>query len=163
MIAMLVAPPEPKFAELGEACICVIGSSQWEPLAKYTLESAKKDNIPWVGIAGDDFVKAYKAKFNEEPSYHSAGGYIAGVILQEAIQKAGSTDTAKVKAALDAMDMMTFYGRIKFGTTPKDQGLQVGHEMVYIQWTKDKAGKPVKEVVWPAAGATAPAALCPKR
>jgi branched-chain amino acid transport system substrate-binding protein len=163
MIALLVAPPEPKFAELGEACICVIGSSQWEPLAKYTLESAKKDNIPWVGIAGDDFVKAYKAKFNEEPSYHSAGGYIAGVILQEAIQKAGSTDTAKVKAALDAMDMMTFYGRIKFGTTPKDQGLQVGHEMVYIQWAKDKAGKPVKEVVWPAAGATAPAALCPKR
>ncbi|MGO8761095.1 MAG: amino acid ABC transporter substrate-binding protein, partial [Desulfobaccales bacterium] len=34
MIALLVAPPEPKFAELGEACIGVVGSSQWEPMAK---------------------------------------------------------------------------------------------------------------------------------
>ncbi|MFZ5447225.1 MAG: amino acid ABC transporter substrate-binding protein [Thermodesulfobacteriota bacterium] len=163
MIALLVAPPEPKFAELGEACISVIGSSQWEPLSRYTAESAKKEGVVFFGPTGDDFVKAYKAKFNEEPSYHSAGGYVAGLILQAAIEKAGSTDTAKVKAALDAMDIMTFYGRLKFASDPKDHGLQVGHEMVYIQWQKDKQGKPVKEVVWPAAGATASPFVCPAR
>jgi len=163
MIALLVAPPEPKFAELGDACISVIGSSQWEPLAHFTKESAQKEGIAWFGPSGEEFITAYKAKFKEDPSYHSAGGYVAGMILQEAILKAGSTDTAKVKAALDAMDSMTFYGRLKFATGPKDHGLQVGHEMVYIQWNKDKQGKFVKQVVWPALGATASPFVCPAR
>jgi ABC-type branched-subunit amino acid transport system substrate-binding protein len=161
MIALLVAPPEPKFAELGEACISVIGSSQWEPLAHFTKESAEKAGMKWFGPTGDDFVKAYKAAYKETPSYHSAGGYIAGMTLQMAIQKAGSTDTAKVKKALDEMNVMTYYGHLKFATAAKDHGLQVGHEMVYIQWQKDKAGKPVKQVVWPAAGATASPFICP--
>jgi branched-chain amino acid transport system substrate-binding protein len=85
------------------------------------------------------------------------------LILQKVIQQSGATDTARVKAALDAMDLMTFYGRLKFDTDPKAHGLQVGHEMVYIQWAKDKQGKPVKEVVWPEAGATAPPFVCPTR
>jgi ABC-type branched-subunit amino acid transport system substrate-binding protein len=161
MIALLVAPPEPKFAELGAACISVIGSSQWEPLAHFTKESAKKEGLPFIGPGGDDFVKAYKAKYNEMPSYHSAGGYISGLLLQEAIVKAGDTDIAKVKKALDDMNLMSFYGHVKFATSPKDHGLQLGHEMVYIQWQKDKQGKPIKQVVWPAAGATASAFVCP--
>jgi branched-chain amino acid transport system substrate-binding protein len=163
MIALLVAPPEPKFAELGEACISVVGSSQWEPMAKYSPEAAKKEGVEWFGITVADFTNKYKEKYKEEPSYHSAGGYAAGVILQKAIAQAGSTDTAKVKAAMDAMDILTFYGRIKFDTTPKAHGLQLGHDMVYIQWHKDKQGKPVKEVVWPEAAATASAFVCPAR
>ncbi|MDP3181734.1 MAG: amino acid ABC transporter substrate-binding protein [Desulfobaccales bacterium] len=163
MIALLVAPPEPKFAELGEACISVIGSSQWEPLANYTPELAKAAGLEWYGLSVADFTSAYKKKFNEEPSYHSAGGYVAGLILQKAMEKAGSADTAKVKAAIDAMDLMTFYGRLKFDTSPKAHGLQVGHDMVYIQWQKDAQGKPVKQVVWPEAGKTASAFVCPVR
>ena len=42
MIALLVAPPEPKFAELGEACISVVGSSQWEPQATYSAGGGQK-------------------------------------------------------------------------------------------------------------------------
>jgi ABC-type branched-subunit amino acid transport system substrate-binding protein len=164
MIALLVAPPEPKFAELGEACISVIGASQWEPLAKYSPEAAKKENVDWYGITVPEFIKDYKAKYNNEtPSYHSAGGYAAGLILQKAIESAGSTDTEKVKAALDKEDMYTFYGRIKFDTNPKMHGLQVGHEMIYIQWQKGKDGKPVKEAVWPPAAATASPMVCPVR
>jgi ABC-type branched-subunit amino acid transport system substrate-binding protein len=155
MIALLVAPPEPKFAELGPACISVIGSSQWEPKAHFTQAAAKKEGLPWYGPSGDDFVKAYQAKYNEMPSYHSAGGYVAGLLLQEAIIKAGSVDTAKVKKALDDMNLMAFYGHVKFATAAADHGLQVGHGMVYIQWQKDKQGKPEKQVVWPASGATA--------
>ena len=164
MIALLVAPPEPKFAELGEACISVVGSSQWEPQATYSSESAKKAGVEYFGISVDDFIKSYKAKYDgETPSYHSAGGYVAGLILQKAIQQAGSTDTAKVKEVLDKMNLMTFYGVIKFDDTPKAHGLQVGHDMVYIQWQKGKDGKPAKQVVWPEAAATAPAMACPAR
>jgi ABC-type branched-subunit amino acid transport system substrate-binding protein len=161
MIALLVAPPEPKFAELGAACISVVGSSQWEPAVKYSAAAAQKLKMPYFGPTVAAFTKAYKAKYQETPSYHSAGGYVAGLLLQEAITKAGSTDTAKVKAALDAMNLMTFYGDIKFDTSPKAHGLQIGHEMIYIQWQKGKDGKPVKQVVWPAAAATANPMVCP--
>ena len=160
MISLLVAPPEPKFAELGDACICVIGSSQWEPLSKYTPEAAKKEGVEWFGPSIPDFVKSYEAEFKQEPSYHSAGGYAAGLILQKAIEAAGSLDTAKVAAAMDKENMLTFFGNIKFNTTPQLHGLQEGHEMVYIQWQKGKDGKPVKQAVWPVSAATAEAILC---
>ncbi|MFZ5451024.1 MAG: amino acid ABC transporter substrate-binding protein [Thermodesulfobacteriota bacterium] len=164
MIALLVAPPEPKFAELGEACVSVVGSSQWEPAVKYSQEAAKKLNMEYFGISVADFTKSYQAKYDgETPSYHSAGGYVSGLILQKAIQQANSTDTKKVKAVLDQMNLMTFYGVLKFDNTPKAHGLQVGHDMVYIQWQKGKDGKPVKQVVWPESAATASAFVCPVR
>jgi ABC-type branched-subunit amino acid transport system substrate-binding protein len=158
MVALLVAPPEPKFAELGNAAKGVIGASQWQLEAKYSPEAAKKAGIEWFGISVADFDKEYKAKYKEEPSYHSAGGYVAGLILEAAIKKAGSIDTAKVKAALDAMNALTFYGNIKFATGPKDHGLQEGHEMVYTQW-QEKDGKLVNTIVWPVEAQTAPAIL----
>lgn len=162
MVALLVAPPEPKFAELGEACIGVIGSSMWEPFAKYSPEAAKAAGVEWFGPTIPEFVKAYKAKYNnEEPSYHSAGGYAAGLILQKAMEKAGSTETDKVKAAIDAEDMFTFYGHIKFDTTPKAHGLQIGHQMIIIQWQKDQQGKPHKVAVYPEAAATGQAIVYP--
>ncbi len=154
MIALLVAPPEPKFAELGEACIGVIGSSQWEPMAKYSPEAAKAEGVEWFGPTVPEFIKLYEEKYGkEEPSYHSAGGYAAGLILQKAIETAGSTETDKVKEGIDKENMFTFYGRIKFDTG-KLHGLQEGHEMIYIQWQKDKQGKPEKVAVWPPAAAT---------
>jgi branched-chain amino acid transport system substrate-binding protein len=70
------------------------------------------------------------------------------------MEDAGSTDPEAVKAALDAMDILTFFGRITFDTSPENHGLQVGHSMVYIQW-QDVDGTLAKEVVWPPDGATA--------
>ena len=159
MVALLVAPPEPKFAELGDAACGVIGASQWQPQAKYSPEAAKKAGLEWFGIPLADFVKNYQAKYQEEPSYHSAGGYVAGLVLEYAVKKSGSTDTAKVKEVLDEMNLLTFYGHLKFDNTPKTHGLQVGHEMVYTQWQKDQQGKLVNQVVWPEAAQTAKAIL----
>lgn len=145
-VGLLVAPPEPTFAEIGDAAFGIVGPSQWEPLAAFT---------PDFGPSGAEFIDAYKAAYGEEPSYHAAGGYVAGLILQKAIETAGSLDTEAVKAALDEMDMMTFYGHIQFDTTAENHGLQIGHSMVYIQWQKDASGALVKQVVWPAEGKTA--------
>ena len=147
-ISLLVAPPEPTFAEIGDAALGVVGPSQWEPLAAFT---------PDYGPTGADFVAAYKAAYGEDPSYHAAGGYAAGLILQKAIETAGSLDTNAIKAALDGTDMVTFFGHIKFDTSAENHGLQIGHEMVYIQWQKDASGTLVKQVVWPLAGKTADA------
>ena len=151
---LLVAPPEPDFADLGDAAVGVIGPSQWEPLAAFTPESAAEAGLDWYGILGDDFVTAYEAAYDgEEPSYHSAGGYAAGLILEKAIVDADSTDPEAVKQALDNMDLLTFFGNIKFDTSEEAHGLQIGHSMVYIQWQENGDGLG-KQVVWPAEGAT---------
>jgi len=163
MFAFLVAPPEPKFGELGPACLCVIGPSQWEPAVKYSPESAKALGLPWFGPTVEEFDETYKKKYNEDPSYHSAGGYAAAMILQAAIEKAGSIDTDKVKKALDEMNLMSFYGAVKFDTSKENHGLQAAHEMVYIQWFKDPKGTFVKQIVWPEAAASAKPFLCPPR
>lgn len=154
-VGLLVAPPEPKFAELGDAALGIIGPSQWEPQATFSAEGAKAAGLRWFGPASKEFIDAYKAAYNEDPSYHAAGGYAAGLILQDAIERAGSVDSAAVKKALDETDVLTFFGHIQFDTTPKAHGLQIGHAMVYVQWQKDGSGNLIKQAVWPKEGATA--------
>lgn len=154
-VALLVAPPEPMFAELGDAAVGVIGPSQWEPQAAYSPEAAAAAGLRWVGPTVQEFVDGYEAAYNEEPSYHAAGGYAAGLILQDAIERAGTLESAAVQQALDAADIMTFYGHVKFDTAAEAHGLQTGHEMIYIQWQKDDAGNLAKQVIWPAEAATA--------
>ena len=155
MVAILVAPAVPEFAELGDAAVGIVGPSQWESLAKYSPESAKAAGLPWFGPSIDDFVSEYKAAYGYEPGYHAAGGYAAGLVLEKAIMDAGSVDPDAVKAALDKMDVMIFFGHIKFDTGDA-HGLQIGHDMVYLQWQK-KGGKLVREIVWPEAAKTAKA------
>lgn len=146
MITLLVAPDSPQWVELGDAGLGVIVPSQWEPQAAFKAQ---------YGPSGDEFSKAYSARYNTPPSYESAGGYASGLILQRAIEQAGSIDTAKVAQALNNTDITTFYGRTKFSTAPNEHGLQVGHSIFLAQWQKDKSGKVVKQVVWPLAGKSA--------
>ena len=146
MITLLVAPDSPQWVELGEAGLGVMVPSQWEPQSTFKAQ---------YGPSGADFDKAYTAKYSAPPSYESAGGYAAGLILQRAIEKAGGIDTEKVAQALNETDVTTFYGRTKYATAPEEHGLQAGHSMVLAQWQKDKAGKLDKQVVWPPAAKSA--------
>ncbi len=147
MITLLVAPDSEKWVELGDAGLGVSVPSQWEPQVV---------SKPQFGPTVDKFSKDYKAKFNAEASYESAGGYAAGLVLQHAIEQAGSIDSNKVAGILNSMDVTTFYGRTKFSAVAAEHGLQVGHAMVIAQWQKDKkTGKPVKQVVWPASAKSA--------
>jgi branched-chain amino acid transport system substrate-binding protein len=153
-LALLVAPPELDFAELGEAALGVVGPSQWEPQANYTEAAAKEAGLEWYGTTVADFAKLYQDKYGEEPGYHAAGGYAAGLVLENAIKTADSLESDKVKAALEEMDLLTFYGHVKFDTG-ESHGLQVAHDMVYVQWQNDADGNLVKEVVWPIEGKSA--------
>ncbi len=150
-VSLLVAPPEPTFAELGDAAKGIAGPSQWEPQVKFTEEAAMSAGSTWLGPTGEDFVTEYKAAYGEDPSYHSAGGYAAGLLLQYAIQTADSIDPDAIKAALDGADLTTFFGNLKFDTSADSHGLQIGHAMVVVQWDDSL----VKQVVWPESAATA--------
>lgn len=147
LITLLVAPDSPQWVELGDAGIGVSVPSQWEPHVKVN---------PQFGPTVEQFAKDYKAKYNVEPSYESAGGYATGLILQHAIEQAGTLDSDKVAGALNATDATTFYGRTKFATAANEHGLQQGHNMILAQWQKDKSGKPIKQVIWPDASKSAP-------
>lgn len=150
-IALLVAPPDNEFGELGDAAVGVVGPSQWEPQATFSEETAINE---WIGLSSAEFTQAYESAFGEAPTYHAAGGYVAGLILQKGIEDAGSTDAEQVKAALDAMEISTFYGNIKFDTSDENHGLQIGHSMVYIQWQRDEGGELFKALVFPFEGAS---------
>lgn len=144
-ISILVAPADDKFAQLGPAALGVTVPSQWEPQVNYK---------PQFGPTAAEFVKNFEAKFHQKADYHAASGYTAGMILQHAIEKAGSLDPEKVVQALNDTDVTTFFGHIKFATDPSHHGLQVAHEMVLAQW-QQMNGKLERQVVWPAAARSA--------
>jgi branched-chain amino acid transport system substrate-binding protein len=144
-ISILVAPADDKFGQLGAAALGVTVPSQWELQVSYK---------PQFGPTTAEFAKAFEAKFHQKADYHVASGYTAGVILQHAIEKAGSLDEEKVTQALNNTDVTTFFGHIKFATDPAHHGLQVAHEMVLAQWQKGNAG-PTRQVVWPDAARSA--------
>ena len=144
-VTLLVAPDSPNFATLGEAAVGISVPSQWEPQVAFK---------PDFGPTAAEFAKAFTAKYSIEPGYHAAGGYTAGLLLQHAIELAGSIDQEKVAAVLNKMDVTTLFGRTKFSTEAKEHGLQIGHEMVLAQW-QTKGGKLSKEVIWPKSAKTA--------
>jgi branched-chain amino acid transport system substrate-binding protein len=138
-VSILVAPGDDKFGELGPAALGVTVPSQWEIQVSYQ---------PQFGPTTPEFAKAFEDKFHAKADYHAASGYTAGQILQHAIEEANSIEPEKVTAALNATDVTTFFGHIKFATDPGHHGLQMAHEMVLAQWQKVN-GKPGRQVVWP--------------
>jgi branched-chain amino acid transport system substrate-binding protein len=150
-ISLLVAPADSKFSELGDAAIGVATTSQWELSATHTPEEAAALGKEWYGPTGQEFADAYKALSGDSPTYHAAGGYAAGLILQKAIEDADSVDPEAVRAALEAMDIFTFFGGTTFDTSADAHGLQLSHQMVVAQWQKDAAtGELARKVIWPA-------------
>jgi branched-chain amino acid transport system substrate-binding protein len=89
------------------------------------------------------FVDAYKKRWGLEPEgYGTSSSYMAVYQLKNAIEKAGSTDPDKVIAALETIDFMGVYGRMKFD--PKTHQIipsldpKEGAVTGIIQWQKGK-------------------------
>jgi branched-chain amino acid transport system substrate-binding protein len=64
----------------------------------YSTHYSPEDTSPAV----QDFVKKFKAKYNETPDAMAALGYDSAMVLAAAIKTAGTTDGAKVRDALAA-------------------------------------------------------------
>lgn len=61
-----------------------------------------------------DFLKAYKEKYNEEPSSFAALGYDAAYLMKDAIEKAGSTDKEAIIKTLKGIEFDGVTGHLKF-------------------------------------------------
>jgi branched-chain amino acid transport system substrate-binding protein len=123
IFAYSVGPSTPDFiSALGKDADYVYGGSQWTPQVKYT---------PVFYLTGSQYVAAYKAKYPGigDPDYHVAESTAACLALQRAIEKAQSLDPKKVRDALAALDVMTFFGQIKFDS----RGINIYKPMVVEQ------------------------------
>jgi branched-chain amino acid transport system substrate-binding protein len=108
-IGFTAGPSTPEFrANLQEAADYIFGATQWTSALKYTGDG------PWA--TPRDYAAAFQARYpdyNEVP-YQTAESTAALLAYQRAIEHAGSLDHEAVRAALANLDLMTFYGRIKF-------------------------------------------------
>jgi branched-chain amino acid transport system substrate-binding protein len=141
MFAVTVGGDLLKFYEqLGRSAEFVYGAAQWEPeLVK--LRAGGLIPIARQYPGAREFYDAYQKEFpGSDFSYHSAGGYGGCQILMEAIKRAGSLDSEKIRHAILRMDLNTVYGGFKVDPG----GFQIAHKMVTFQWQDGK-----KVIVWP--------------
>jgi branched-chain amino acid transport system substrate-binding protein len=67
------------------------------------------------------FVNAYKKRWNIEPEgYGTSSSYMAPYLLKDAIERAGTLESDAVVKALEGIDMMGVYGRIRFDPKKND-------------------------------------------
>jgi len=117
-------------------------ASQWHKTLTY------KDDFFTDGMTYDaDFTKM----FDYAPPYQAAESSAALLVFKDAFERANSFDQKKVRDALAATDMQTFYGNIKFAPG----GQNVSKPMVLFQVMCDSAGKCENKVVAPLKWASA--------
>jgi branched-chain amino acid transport system substrate-binding protein len=104
-----VGPSSPEFrANLKSDGDYVFGATQWTSALKYTGDD------PWK--TPQAYAQAFRAKYPAYRviPYQVAESSAAVIVYRQAIQDAGTLDPTKVRDAIAALDIMTFYGRIKF-------------------------------------------------
>jgi branched-chain amino acid transport system substrate-binding protein len=123
-----VGPSSPEFrANLKENADYIFGATQWTDALKYNGDD------PWKTPKA--FADAFKTKhpnYTVVP-YQVAESTAALVAYQHAIEKAGSLDPQKVRDTLASLDIMTFYGQIKFD----ERGVNIYKPMAVEQLQPD--------------------------
>jgi branched-chain amino acid transport system substrate-binding protein len=79
-----------------------------------------------------NFVKAYRARFNHEPDSIAALGYDAAKVLGDAMTRANSTDGPKVRDALAKADVAGVTGRLKVNAKRNVDKPAVIQEVTYV-------------------------------
>jgi branched-chain amino acid transport system substrate-binding protein len=127
MFGLTVGGDLPEFYDvLKQNAEYIYGATQWDA------------SLPYPG--NREFVEAYKREFGREPVYHSAAGYAGCQIYLEAVRRAGTLDSDKVREVLLGLELKTAFGDFKVD----QDGFQVAHKMAVTQWQDGK-----KVVVWP--------------
>jgi len=87
-----------------------------------------------------EFVAAYEKEFKRAPAVQSANSYAGCQIFVEAVRRAGTIDSEKLRETLLALKTETVLGAFAVD----QRGFQVGQKAVTIQWQDGK-----QAVVWP--------------
>ena len=110
VLTMIAGPAYREFIDAtGAAAENVSSAAWWHPAVAY-------DGTDIFGTTAD-YVAAFEGAYGSTPDYAEASASAAGVILQLAIEKAGTIEPTAVRDALAGLDATTFYGPVKFGET----------------------------------------------
>jgi len=135
-IGFSVGPSSPEFrANLGKSADYVYGATQWTEALRYNGDD------PWKTPKA--FGDAFRVKYPGYKSipYQVAESAVAVIAYQRAIEKAGTIEPTKVRDAMAAVDIMTFYGKVKFDA----RGVNIYKPMAVEQYQPDGN----KYTVWP--------------
>jgi branched-chain amino acid transport system substrate-binding protein len=122
IVTMVAGPAYKEYIDgLGNLANGITSSSWWHHATNY------KGVGVWPTTEG--FYKEFVAQEKADPDYVHASCAAATVILQDAIERAGSTDKGKVRDALAKTDASTFYGPVKFSAN----GMNAGRDLPIIQ------------------------------
>ncbi|GAC1543040.1 MAG: amino acid ABC transporter substrate-binding protein [Candidatus Velthaea sp.] len=118
-----VGPDTPEFrAKLGSDAQAVLSSAQWSSAVTYA-------GAPGFFTSAREYSAAFAKAFGHAPDYHNAEASAAGLAYQYAIERAGSLDRDAVRGALAKLDVVTFFGLLKFDS----RGVNVFKPMVVNQ------------------------------
>ena len=133
IVTMINAPAYQEFVDAtGPLAENITSATWWHPAERY----ASKD----VFGSSEKYTAMFRDKFKAEPDFTNATGSAAAVVLQMAIERAGSTDRAKVRESLASGGFETFFGPLSFNA--------VGQAVSYVPPVfQIQGGKPI--VIFP--------------
>jgi branched-chain amino acid transport system substrate-binding protein len=127
IVTMITGPAYREFVDaLGKLAEGVTSASWWHHTLTYKADD--------VFGSTEAFYKEFVEREKRDPDYVHASSAASLIVLQKAIEKAGTLDKAKVREALAAIDVMTFYGPVKFGANGMNQGRDL--PIVQVQGNK---------------------------
>jgi branched-chain amino acid transport system substrate-binding protein len=119
------------YKTLGNTAEFVYSGSQWEP------------GLPYPG--NQEFVAAYQQEFTRAPASNAAASYAGCQLFVDAVKRADSLDSDKLREVLLKLKSQTVIGDFAVD----ERGFQVAHKAITIQWQDGQSA-----VVWPDAAAT---------
>ena len=117
IVTMIAAPAYQEFIDAaGKGAENISSAAWWHPAVRYK-------GIDIFGTT-ESYVKLFKDTYKADPDYTHASASVSGALFQIAIEKSGSIDSQKVRDELAKMDVITFWGPVKFGPTGQITSLE---------------------------------------
>jgi branched-chain amino acid transport system substrate-binding protein len=117
VVTMIAGPAYQDFIEsAGQTAENITSASWWHPAERYE----GKD----IFGTTENFVKLFRDKYKSDPDYGQASAAVCGALFQIAIERAGSLDRDKVRDELAKLDVVTFWGPVKFGPNGQINSLE---------------------------------------
>ena len=117
VVTMIASPAYQEFIDAaGKGAENISSAAWWHPAVRYK-------GIDIFGTT-ESYVKLFKDTYKADPDYAHASASVSGALFQIAIEKSGTIDRQKVRDELAKMDVITFWGPVKFGPTGQITSLE---------------------------------------
>ena len=117
VLSMIAGPAYQEFIDAaGASGENTTSAAWWHPAAQYS----GKDIFGTTA----NYAKLFRDKYKSDPDYAQASASVSGALFQMAIERAGSLDRDKVRDELARMNVMTFFGPVKFGPNGQIDSLE---------------------------------------